>query len=119
MAFTETSSPSLVLTSTEVAPAHQAGSSVDTSLAHVDETTISPEKTFSHTEVLRGNADDVWEACKHGVAFLPDLAAEYFTKAEYERGWGEPGSISVFHFASGNLQVKLSFDRSVHAGIYV
>lgn len=102
-----------MLTSTEVAPAHQAGSSVDTSLAHVDETTISPEKTFSHTEVLRGNADDVWEACKHGVAFLPDLAAEYFTKAEYERGWGEPGSISVFHFASalpGARKVKQHVD---------
>ncbi|XP_024368704.1 uncharacterized protein [Physcomitrium patens] len=55
-------------------------------------------QTLSHTELLNGESHNLWEACKHAVALLPDLAPEYFARAEFEKGWGGPGSIGVFHF---------------------
>ena len=58
-------------------------------------------QTFMHTELLNGDANDVWEACKHAVALLPDLAPDYFAKAEFAQGSGAPGSIGVFHFGPG------------------
>ncbi|KAG0606201.1 hypothetical protein M758_9G121800 [Ceratodon purpureus] len=58
----------------------------------------SKVQTFVHTEHLTGDANDLWEACKHAVALLPDLAPEYFAKAEFAQGSGAPGSIGVFHF---------------------
>lgn len=58
----------------------------------------SSVQTFAHTEVLNCDTSDVWEACKHAVPLLPDLAPEYFSHAEWEKGSGNPGSISVLHF---------------------
>lgn len=58
-------------------------------------------QTLSHTELLNGESHNLWEACKHAVALLPDLAPEYFARAEFEKGWGGPGSIGVFHFGPG------------------
>jgi len=55
-------------------------------------------QSLKHTESLNGNAADVWVACKHAVALLPDLAPEYFAKAEFLQGSGGPGSIAHFHF---------------------
>lgn len=64
-------------------------------------TSSSKVQVLKHTEVLNGEARDVWEACKHAVALLPDLAPEYFAKAEFEKGSGAPGSVGVFHFGPG------------------
>ena len=67
----------------------------------------SKVQTFVHTEHLTGDANDLWEACKHAVALLPDLAPEYFAKAEFAQGSGAPGSIGVFHFGPGTNLVLL------------
>jgi hypothetical protein len=58
----------------------------------------STVQTFQHTELLNGDANDLWEACKHAVALLPDLSPQYFAKAEFAQGSGAPGSIAIFHF---------------------
>jgi hypothetical protein len=69
-------------------------------------------QTFAHTEVLNCDTNDVWEACKHAVALLPDLAPEYFSHAEWEKGSGRPGSISVLHFATPEAGfVKQQIDK--------
>lgn len=61
-------------------------------------------QSLKHTELLNGNAADVWVACKHAVALLPDLAPEHFAKAEFLQGSGGPGSIAHFHFGPGTPQ---------------
>lgn len=70
-------------------------------VSHEEIESTSKVQTFVHTEVLNGDANDLWEACKHAVALLPDIAPEYFAKAEFAEGSGGPGSIGVFHFGPG------------------
>lgn len=93
---------------TAVAPVQEAIDYVG--LSHDEIASSSNAQTFAHTEILNCDTDDVWEACKHAVALLPDLAPEYYSKAELETGNGGPGSISVIHLGNCHiLHLELAF----------
>jgi len=96
------------MTATTAMPTHAEGATavvaVQEAIDYVgvshDQIESSGSQTFAHTELLNCDTDDVWEACKHAVALLPDLAPEYYSKAEFETGSGGIGSVSIIHFGT-------------------
>lgn len=63
--------------------------------------------TLSGNQVLDASVDELWHACKHSHTIMCDLLPEYFAKAEYVEGQGEPGSIRVITMGPGKCIIAM------------